>query len=441
MKKNFCFVLLFFSFLSLPFFCEEKIKANSYSIDLTFPIYDGSLDMVTMSQFQTLFSSAQLLAYKAYTKCFPFEMKYGGLEPLKALPPLFLTGFIFVPLVHEEAHRAILTYKGIGSVSQPIFNQHGAAYVKGVSDDTLKNLRDSDFSTFIRLHTAGIENDYTLMQSDFEKMVFFNSKENKIISDSTYCDYLGRFASVFSYMFVLKNVMKPSSQKRLIEEKNELDRDIVGHDVYGMIHHLFNPTGEYHRYWDPCDMSYEELKFGERIGWLNLFNLSLLNPLLLGFGSKTSIRISENHLISFTTGYALAPFGDFIDQRLYYGYYGFKNSVRLSLYIREYGNRNHWFPAFGLKILQFSPTDWFTFSAQGHFWMQPENFDFNTSVGKAGGAFEYETMFYPRKQNGKNGLIGILFGGLIKSAGFLPTIESHDFYWKLTAGVSYRLKA
>ena len=41
-------------------------------------------------------------------------------------------------------------------------NKYGAAYVKGVTDQTLQNIRDDDLPTFIRLHTGGLESDYML---------------------------------------------------------------------------------------------------------------------------------------------------------------------------------------------------------------------------------------------------------------------------------------
>ena len=63
---------------------------------------------------------------------------------------------ITIPITHEEGHRAILTTNHIGSVSNPFFNENLAAYVKGVSDQTLIQLRDTDLPTYIRLHTAGL---------------------------------------------------------------------------------------------------------------------------------------------------------------------------------------------------------------------------------------------------------------------------------------------
>ena len=217
-----------------------------------------------------------------------------------------------------------------------------------------------------------------------------------------------------------------------------MERDIVGHDVYGMIHHLFNPTAEYHRYWDPCEMSKEELDYGKKIGLLALLDLPLFSPLI--WTGNAGIDIGKNHQISFTTGYALTPFGDMIDERFYYGYYGFENPIRVSFYARQYGNRYKYFPAFGIKLIQYSPISWLSITASGDFWIQPENLDFNTKTGKSGGAGEIKLMFFPPNQNNKNGDFGVSLGVLAKSKGFLPSVESHDDYWRISAGVSYRPK-
>ena len=54
-----------------------------------------------------------------------------------------------MPLTHEEGHRSILTVNYVGSISQPFFNESGAAYVNGVTDQTLMDLRDNDLPTYI----------------------------------------------------------------------------------------------------------------------------------------------------------------------------------------------------------------------------------------------------------------------------------------------------
>ena len=121
----------------------------------------------------------------------------------------------------------------------------------------------------------------------------------------------------------------------------------------------------------------------------------------------------KNHIFSFNTGYALAPFGDFIDENIYYGYFGGGTPIRLSFYARQYGNKNNWFPAFGFKLLQYSPLDWLYITTAGHFWTQPKDLDFNTSDNEVGGAFELQCMFIPKQNKSKFGNLGVFLGFLI----------------------------
>ena len=62
------------------------------------------------------------------------------------------------------------------------------------------------------------------------------------------------------------------------EEENEWERDIVGHDVLGMIRHLHNPESEFHRYTKYSELNEEENML-IRIGLKSLINI--VNPFSL----------------------------------------------------------------------------------------------------------------------------------------------------------------
>ena len=138
----------------------KTFYANNLNNDLlkNFYIYDGSLDYIPMHQIIENYSVFDSVFNEVYFDCFSFNNDVFH-DVLVSLPNLLLTNLVFTPFTHEESHRAILTNKGIASISQPFCNAQGAAYVKGVLDSTLKNFRDTDFASFIRLHTAGIESD------------------------------------------------------------------------------------------------------------------------------------------------------------------------------------------------------------------------------------------------------------------------------------------
>ena len=431
MKKLLIPTLLFCSILA---FTQETT-----GIDYTFPFYDGSNEYMTMRQMNRLYQSANTILtaqiYELYDKYIVFN------RPVILFINLVTTEFLCEPLTHEEGHRSILTAQGIGAISQPIFDTAGAAYVKGVSDSTLQNLRDTDLPMFIRLHTAGIESDYMNMQQAFKTMAFNLSPVTNISLGEgpmpvVYTEYLIRMLNVWTYPFMSliddwrTKLGEASYTAGLVEEDNELDRDIVGEDVYGMVHHLFNPTSEYHRYWNYEDLSQEEREFAWRLGYRSCINL--ISPSIIG---RENFQLTDSLRISGNMGYCLAPFGDFIDENFYLKF----GKFNITAYARQAENRNNWFPAFGISLYQYKPVDWLTLSVGGHFWMQPENLDFNTATGVPGGAAEGEAQFVlPGATSAELKGIGLSLGALYKTYGFMPEIEQHDSHFRLSAGLVLR---
>lgn len=454
MKKRF-FVIIIFSLQILHNCFSNELKREKNPIIYNFPIYNGSLNMMTMEQSDEIFSSSYQFISRLYLDTLaPLNTNYW--KQIEIFIPYFLFDYMILePFTHEEGHRAILTHKGIGSISQPFmkpvkvngFFLGGAAYVKGVSNNTLRNLRDTDLPSFIRLHVAGIESDYVLSKKayslmalnlDYESEYKFKNylrlgKGKAVNWYINSAEYISRVTNIWFYLY---SGLSPSSIK-LDEETDELERDIVGDDVYGTIHHLFQPEAEYQRYIDYVELTEEERVFAKRVGWRSFLNLPLISPIWFG---NYNFNIGQNHIFSFNTGYALAPFGDFIDENIYYSYRGFDNQLNFTFYARQYENRSHWFPAFGVQLVQYSPFDWLVINAETHFWMQPKDLDFNTSKGEPGGAVKMEVMIIPYlpKRSELIADFGYSIGVLYKTKGFLPEIESHDSVLRAKFGIVFR---
>lgn len=446
LKKQVILICLFL--WTFYIFAEEKKLTYIY----TFPFYDGSKASFSMSQFDECYYSTsrcfRRIFYDGIDKNLEKDWSKIGLQTCG----LLFGAFFCIPFTHEEAHRSILTYKGIGSVSQPIpvfqslniFN--GASYVKGVSDNTLKNLRDTDLPSFIRMHTSGIESDYILAQKAYCNIAlgldYVTSYTPRISKDTNYIyesydEYLLRTIAVIGYCFPpLINIMLDSKEKILKEEDNELERDIVGHDIYGMVHHLFNPSTDYSRYWDICELNDEERNFVKRIAYKSLLNIPMFSPLL--WTKDFNIPINDKFTISWNTGAALAPFGDFIDEYVYLKYTGFELSpINLQIYFRQYQNRKKWFPAFGVKLVAFNPFNWLYIDFGCDLWFEPKRLDFNESNYDFGGAVRFATdIMLPLYNSDYIDSFGINLGVLWKSYGFLPEVEEHNSYFKLTCGIS-----
>ena len=222
------------------------------------------------------------------------------------------------------------------------------------------------------------------------------------------------------------------------EESNELERDIVGDDICGMIHHLFNPTAEYHRYFSSEDFSIVEKKFAKRIALRTIVNFSSILPMLM---KKPMIIFNDDIGLSFNIGYCLSPFGDFFDERFLIQVNSIKIQEPLDLVFiaRQYQNKEKWFPEFIIQCERFSPFEWLTLSGSLDLWWQPQNLSFTTKESFIGGSIKLGCVFYPFKTvPDANYDFGINLGALYKTEGFMPEVMSLDEDFVFSIGIIIR---
>ena len=361
-----------------------------------FIIQDSPALLYTMHQSDMNYLSG----YRLFSSYLDNHLNIKHAELVK-LPLLFFT----LVITHEEGHRSVLTSENIGSVSRPFFNKHGVAYVQGVTDETLQNLRDTRLPVYIRLHTAGLESDYMLTK-ETETLISFGQENFKTLWIEY---YLRKFQIIQYYMYGLFG-----AEVDIKEEPDELKRDIVGHDIYGAVRHLYRPDMEFHRYTRFAQLTSEEKKFVRTAGWYSLLNL--VSPLILG---KENFNLTENLKFNFGLGYTMVPFGGMIDENMWFTWKG-KNNI--SFYVREYYNKNNWFPAAGIGLEQYP-----LFSGKvltdisGHIWSQPESLSFTTGKSTTGGAIDLTLRipFFIRTA-GSFRAISLDAGLIYKTKGFLP---------------------
>lgn len=369
-----------------------------------FIIRDSPARLFTMRQFdQDYLSGYRLL----------FGLAGENLSPtINYILQIGTSLFVFETMTHEEAHRSILVREDIGSVNHPFLFSERGGYVSGVTDQTLKNLRDTKFPTFIRLHTAGFESDYMLATRE-ETLLSFEEESYK----NLLVEYWFRKAYLVGYFmegFIERDTDGP-------EEANELERDIVGNDLYGVIRHLYRPTMEYQRYTRYSDLTGEELGYLQRVEWRTFLNLA--NSNLIGF---KNFALSQDLKGNVGLGHCIGPFGDFIDEKFWLAY---KRKIKVSAYLREFQNRDNWFMGGGIGIKDYPLWRRWTASMSAHFWNQPVNLDFNASTGKSGGAVDVlgsYNLLGDRK--GKLKTFSLDMGMIYKTAGFLPEemyLEKH----------------
>ena len=330
----------------------------------------------------------------------------------------------FKTLTHEEAHRSVLAAEDIGAVSHPFPFSVRSGYVDGVTDATLQALRDTDFPTFIRLHTAGFESDYMLATRE-ETLLSLGEESYRNLA----VEYLLRKLALVRY--VSEGLFKRDTDGP--EEADELRRDIVGNDLYGAIRHLFRPTMAYTRYTRYADLTDPERRYLRRVEWRTFLNLANANVVgVAGF------RLSEGLRANFGLGHCLGPFGDFIDQKIWVSY---RTKIRVSAYLREFENRDRWFPAAGIGLCDYALSKRLALSAAVHYWSQPAGLSFTGRAARAGGAIDVTGRYRMRLRPG-TALSGLSLDlGLIgKTAGFLPEELGLDRYFGLRFGLSLALR-
>ncbi|MGQ1948690.1 hypothetical protein ACT3CD_16485 [Geofilum sp. OHC36d9] len=383
--------------------------------DYSFIIQDTPSQLFTMRQVnQSYLSGYRLFAKGLYT--------VSKNDIVADLLQIGIQSLFFLPFTHEEGHRSILTANNIGSISQPYFNKYGAAYVKGVTDQTLQDLRDTDLPTYIRLHSGGLESDYMLTK----RMETIGSFEK---DDFKYYKWEYWFRKLGILQYYVTGLL--GFEIDLEEEDNELERDVVGYDTYGAARHLYRPDMDFYRYTKYKDLTSDEKKYVHRMGYRSLLNL--LNPLMIG---KGNFKAGENISYNIGMGYTMAPFGDFIDENIWIKYKDFN----IHGYARQFQNRNNWFHGFGLSLIDLKLHNRIYSNISGHFWNQPDDYDFNTNESFSGGAVDMDLRYFFFNNRG-SWLKGFSFdlGMIYKTEGFLPEELYFEENLGLRIGTTIRL--
>lgn len=409
MKCILSLIALFF--LTNSVCARDSILRNANKKEYSFIIQDSPSSLFTMRQFNENYLSLYRLTVN----------ELNGIVSTKtsSLLQIIMGGLYFLPLTHEEGHRSILTNEKTGSISKPYFNKNLAAYVTGVTDAELTALRDTKLPVYIRLHTAGLESDYALLLRESSLLNW--GEETK---DVMMIEYFLRKISYISYYAM--GLFKYDVD--IEEEENELDRDIVGHDVYGAIRHLHRPEMDFYRYIRYDDLSLEERKFVKRVGWRSLLNL--IDPVLLG---KTGFPILNKYHLNFNVGYGMAPFGDFIDEHFWLK----TKSVKTHFYFRQFENKNTWFPAFGVDFSNISMGNRFYTSIAFHGWQQPRNLSFTQTKGEFGGGIDITCKYRFSLNTGKKYTgLSVNLGIVAKTQGFMIEEVCMDKHIGLRLGTS-----
>lgn len=394
---------------------------NAQNKYYNFNLYDGKDYLFTMNQSNNLMlNSIRYIGGSIHDKSLSEKGKkiyFNGLA--------LFTALLGQSITHEEGHRSVLSELGIGSINDPIFDKHLVAKVTGISDQTLMSLRDNNLPNYIRLHTAGLESDFAYLKKS-DAYFNFNEEEYSVL----YPDYLMR--KVGTQFYYLTNLF---SMKSGIKESDdpELKRDIVGHDLYGMIRHLHRPTMEFYRYTERNDLTTDEKSYAKRMAYMSFLNF--LNP---NIWKEGNYNLFKDLKANFSVNYSLAPFGDFVEQN---AYLTIKDKYKINPYFRQYFNKSYTFLAGGINLHNYAfHSDKFLLNSSLDFWNQPKNLEFRNKEAVLGFGIKTElaVKFSNWNSNTKSAYFNI--GASYKSNGFIPEAPSLKEDFRILMGVVLSIK-
>ncbi len=301
--------------------------------------------------------------------------------------------------LHEEAHRSVLSHRGISS--------HNAVYNTQIGDDEVPvdRVRDSDLSRlkrehpadFVRLSMAGMEAESQFALT-LEKDLFFY----QALPRQQLLILLAHLGPI-GYRSLCDSSAgdEATAEDRRSEGPDEMQRDFTGYDCVAFVYDLFRPDEAYEnrgvhpsgvgvdRYRSRQDLKPTEKKFLTRmvqLSWLNL-----LDPFIFNFPGWS---VGEGRLTA-TLRHHLAPFGHSLEQNIF-----FKNdSSRHLLIVRQYMNQKRSLPGVEwqcLSCLQ-SPlaSSW---DLRAALWLQPKALLYRSNGQQPGGSLAVRANFQLKEQ-------------------------------------------
>jgi hypothetical protein len=385
-----------------------NLSAQEEDLEYSFTFLNPLSQSATMKQSDENFLSAYRFVAKEMNKMMPRKYSY-----LIQLDFLVLTS-----ITQNVAQQSILQYEKISSSSVPhFFNKRFSPYVYGVWDADLQQLRDTRLSSYIRLHTGPFESNYALVLRS-NSLLSWNRESLEVLNGEYYIHKYFPFAYYFYGLF---------DRRTAKEETNELERDVTGNKIYGAIRHLHRPDMAFSRYTNYKDLSDEERQFVKRVGWRSILNL--IDPTLFWNG----FRLNNGNKVNFMFGYNMAPFGDYIDQHFWLK----TRTLDTHFYLREYENRNTWFPEAGIEFANVQAFDWMFFDIGIHAWQQPKDLDFNTNRGRFGGAIDatFKLLNYEFIHR-RDTYLSLNIGVTAKTEGYLLETVEHGKHIDIHIGAS-----
>lgn len=256
---------------------------------------------------------------------------------------------------HEEFHRSVMTRFHVNSFNDmnkfPIGQE--LISVSHVKDEDLERFKYENPYDFIRMHVAGIEGEYLLI----DKL----QKNNFYYKQNLPHEFLYLFSTINSISYVQistdSEIADPITDKANQIENTIEERDFTGLDFTAWVYDLFRPNDFYitrgghpsgigfDRYIKTTDLTYFELSYLHRQGKLQWFNA--ISPML--FGVKSMKFFNTGFDWNFSFRHVLTSFGNDISGNI------FLMNTRHKFYFSFHNYQNYfsYFPAIEAQIIDF----------------------------------------------------------------------------------------
>jgi hypothetical protein len=294
---------------------------------------------------------------------------------------------------HQEAHRAIMHYRGITSYNQAnefrFFKKRIGTLQ--VSDEELGNFKRDYPAEFIRNKGVGHEAQLEMIEQLKKDAFYYGTPGYRDIVPNLLNTYI-----VINYV----NEFKKKDYDRDIDLRNQGEltpdvRDISGVEFTPWVYDLFRPdepfnqrgnNGGMHpygsgvdRYIGNEDLTTEEkdyLKKQGRLVWLNL-----ASPATFGFARFKAISPFNSQPFHWNVSlvHNLVSFGHVVDYNIYLQ----QNKWNLFLTYHNYKNQQKHFPGVDIEVHRYPVKNMFVSGAIG-MWRQPKDQLFRSEGGKTG---------------------------------------------------------
>jgi hypothetical protein len=135
---------------------------------------------------------------------------------------------------------------------------------------------------------------------------------------------------------------------------------------------------EFRRYTRYEDLTSDGLRYLQRVQWCAFLNLAT------AIGIR-NFRLTNQRKGNLGLGHSMGPLGDHVDEKIWLAC---RQKLKVSAYLREFENRDHWFFGAGAGVLGYLLTRRLSASARVHYRNQPLDLSFARPGGKSGGAVD-----------------------------------------------------